>query len=107
MNITQLTAILGKRKLKEESNPLKTLVKPLKVKVKDDDELYAAKMIFDIDSDYIYFEILDEIFNDDLREKYNYFGNNSASSLQFYLTRDINSFHYLLTSVFNDLNLEL
>lgn len=107
MNLPQLTAMLGKNELSSESNPLKSLIKPLKIKVNKGDELYAVKMIFDLDKNSIFFEILDEQFNDDLLIKYNYFGNNPAASSQIYLTRSADGIRYLFTSVINDLSLAL
>ncbi len=107
MNLPQLTAALGRYKQQYTDDPVASLVRPLKTRVKQDEEAYAVKMFLDVDTVSIYFEVLDEHYSDDLLKKYNNFGNNSAASSQIYLTRETASLRYLLTSVFNDLLLGL
>lgn len=105
INLPELTAKIGKKQGKKD-DPLYSLVKPLKYKLKPNDEPYAVFLRFDLLHKNIKIE-LPQPFSDHLRFKYNYFGNNNAASSQCYLVREGDSLRYLLCSVLNDLVLTL
>ncbi|MFW5437301.1 TM1802 family CRISPR-associated protein [Paenibacillus apiarius] len=105
MNLPQLTAQLGAIERKGQ-DVLHTLVKPLKLKKKPNEAYYAVYLTFDVVQDCI---LLEEPFpfDEKVMKRFYYFGNNSAAAAQTYLVRGIDAFHYLLTSVWNDLYLSL
>jgi len=83
-----------------------SLIKPIKIKLKEKEKAYAIFLTFDLDCREIRIE--NPIpYHEDLLERYYFFGNNSAAALQCYLVREVDSLHYLLTSVWNDLLLAL
>ncbi|TCS78786.1 TM1802 family CRISPR-associated protein [Tepidibacillus fermentans] len=109
MNLPQITAQIGKhqiQKQRQKQTPLTSLIKKTKIKLKENDKPYALFMTFDLLTQQIKFE--NPIpYTESLLERYLYLGNNSANSLQSYLVRQVDSLHYLLTSVWNDLYLAL
>nr|WP_240927851.1 TM1802 family CRISPR-associated protein [Paenibacillus thiaminolyticus] len=101
----QLTAQLGAME-REVQDPLHTLVKPLKWKKKDKELCYAVYLTFDLTRQSIQME--DPFpYDKEVLSRFYYFGNNSAAAKQTYLVRGADAFHYLLTSVWNDLYLAL
>jgi CRISPR-associated protein Csh1 len=104
LNLPEITALIGSTERKE-SDILSTIIATVK-KPKKNKNLYVVSMLFDLEKQLIKFT--NPIpYNDELRYRFHYFGNNSAASAQSYLVRDVNSLHYLLTSVWNDLFLAL
>ncbi|MCY9512035.1 TM1802 family CRISPR-associated protein [Paenibacillus larvae] len=105
MNLPQLTAKLGAIDRKDR-DVLHTLVKPLKIKRKSNESYYAVYLTFDVIRDCI---LLEDPFpyDEKILKRFYYFGNNSAAGYQTYLVRGTNSLHYLLTNVWNDLDLSL
>ncbi|OKO95268.1 TM1802 family CRISPR-associated protein [Geobacillus proteiniphilus] len=105
MNLPQLTAYLGSL-VPADHDPLEAKVKSLKTKIKSEERPYAVFLTFDLERQSIRIE--DPIpFSKDILYEYGYFGNNDAAQLQSYLVREVESLHYLLTSVWNDLRLAL
>lgn len=105
MNLPQLTAYLGSL-TNQGQDSLMSRIKPIKTKLKENEKAYAVFLTFDFDSQEIRIE--NPIpYHDDLPKRYYYFGNNTAAASQCYLVREVDSFHYLLTSVWNDLLLVL
>lgn len=108
MNLPQLTALIGEQ-LKSSmkvDNELAMLVKTIENK-ENDKEAYMVYLTFDLPNQQIR---IDEPvkYNEDFVYEFNYFGNNSAAGLQYYVTRDVpGSLHYLLTSTINDLAIAL
>lgn len=106
MNLTQLVAYIGESRSGEIDNPLEPIIKNDIKTPKEDENYYVVDMTFDIDKGLIDFEE-NSRFSDESVYKYNYFGNNSAASTQFYLARKVSSLNYLLESVFSDLYMML
>ncbi|UMZ72705.1 TM1802 family CRISPR-associated protein [Natranaerofaba carboxydovora] len=109
MKLPHLTAKIGKEAKNEigGNTELAMLVEDINFSSKDNQKgKYIIHMTFDIPKKEIRFENSKK-FNQSSIFNYNYFGNNSAAALQYYLTRSGDNIHYLLTSVFNDLNLAL
>jgi CRISPR-associated protein Csh1 len=105
LNLPQLTAHLGAI-ANLGQDPLLSRIKPVRTKLRANEKAYAVFLTFDLDSKEIRIE--DPIpYHEELPKKYNYFGNNTAAALQCYLVREVESLHYLLTSVWNDLWLGL
>lgn len=101
MNIPKLTAFIGESN--KNQGKFDFLIKKLpKNLYKKDETPYVVFLLLDLAEEKIDF-LLDKPFNEQDRYNYNYFGNNSSASSQFYLTRDIKSLHYLLTKTFKDL----
>lgn len=105
MNLPQLTAHLGAIERKGQ-DVLNSLVKSLKIKKKPNETYYAVYLTLDVVQDCI---LLEDPFpyDEKVLHRFYYFGNNSAAAAQTYLVRGIDAFHYLLTSVWNDLYLAL
>jgi CRISPR-associated protein Csh1 len=106
LNLPQLTARIGQL-AKEQmhlTSDLAVLVKT--VNLKDEDKPYRIFLTFDLEQEEIRF---DEPFPYQSGDEYqyHYFGNNSAAGMQYYLTRDGKSLHYLLKSALSDLYLVL
>ena len=106
MNLTELVAYIGKSRNGEIDNPLEPIIKNDIKTPKEDENYYVVDMIFDIDEGFIDFK-LNSRFSDQSAYKYNYFGNNSRASTQFYLTREVNNLKYLFKSTFSDLYMML
>ncbi|MBA4602450.1 TM1802 family CRISPR-associated protein [Thermoactinomyces mirandus] len=105
MNLPQLTAQIGKTARKEigDSSELAMLVKPVNIEA---DQKMILFMTLDLDQQEIRFE--DPVpYSDKAPYQYNYFGNNSRAGMQYYVTREGSSSHYLLKSAFSDLYLVL
>ncbi|MCK4260191.1 MAG: hypothetical protein KAX49_14530 [Halanaerobiales bacterium] len=104
MNLPHVTARIGKSIAGNDL--LTSLYANLKGKYREQDELYAVYLIFDLEKKSIYF---DEVFpyTENTRKRNLFFGNNSAASAQYYLVREVSGLHYLLGSVLNDLKMEL
>ncbi len=102
MNIPKLTAFIGENNSNQQG--VESLIKEPKIKLKEGETPYVIFLLLDLIEDKIDFLLGDKFKEQD---NYNYFGNNSAASSQFYLTRDLRSLHYLLTKTFNDLSSEL
>lgn len=105
MNLPQLTAQLGAVE-REGQDPLHTIIKPLKFKKKDKESYYAVYLTFDLIQQSIRIED-PFLYDEKVRSRFYYFGNNSAAASQTYLVRGADALHYLLTSVWNDLYLAL
>lgn len=105
MNLPQLTAKIGQaaKKAIGGNSPLAMLVENLSY---DPDKDYILFMTFDLINQEIRFEEPTPVYPG-ARFDYHYFGNNSAASMQYFLTRDGDSIHYLLKSVLSDLYLVL
>lgn len=106
MNLTQIVSYIGKNGIRKTDNPLESKIDTDIKAEKEDENYYIVNMVFDIDKGFIDFE-LNSKFSEDSAYKYNYFGNNSGSSIQFYLTREITSLNYLLGSVMSNLYMML
>jgi CRISPR-associated protein Csh1 len=108
LNLPQLTALIGeqvKNSLKM-NNELAMLVKTIEIKEKEK-ESYMVYLTFDLPNRQIR---IDEPvkYSEHHAYEFNYFGNNSAAGLQYFVTRDVSgSLHYLLTSTLNDLAIAL
>jgi len=103
--LPQLTAQLGAVERKGQ-DPLHAIIKPLKFKKKDKESYYAVYLTFDLIRQCIRIE--DPFpYDEKVRSRFYYFGNNSAAASQTYLVRGADALHYLLTSVWNDLYLAL
>lgn len=100
MNLTQVTARIG-REREEDASPLLSLIKDPK-KVKEKETPYILFMTIHLDDQYIRFD-QPSPYNEEVPKKYYYFGNNSAQEAQVYLVREVDSLHYLLTSVWGEL----
>lgn len=105
MNLPQLIAHLGSL-TSQGQDSLMSRVKSVKIKLKENEKAYAVFLTLDLDSREIRIEHPIP-YHEDLPKKYFYFGNNTAAASQCYLVREVDSFHYLLTSVWNDLMLSL
>lgn len=104
MNLPKLTAMIGEQLYDNSKGEVSSLVADLKSlkKVKNDEESYIVFLVFDLQQQIIYFDVAKKFHHND-RYEYYYFGNNAASSFQYYLTREVDSLHYLLSSTFSDL----
>ncbi|MEW9106049.1 TM1802 family CRISPR-associated protein, partial [Paenibacillus sp.] len=67
---------------------------------------YAVYLTFDLIHQSIRIED-PFLYDEKVRSRFYYFGNNSAAASQTYLVRGADALHYLLTSVWNDLYLAL
>jgi CRISPR-associated protein Csh1 len=108
LNLPQLTALIGEQAKKSmgNSNELAMLVKTIEIKEKDK-EPYLIYLTFDLPNRQIRIEE-PVSFKEEHVYEFNYFGNNSAAGLQYYVTREVTgSLHYLLTSTLNDLAIAL
>ncbi|WP_066632524.1 TM1802 family CRISPR-associated protein [Desulfolucanica intricata] len=105
MNLPQLTSFIGESVKTENHNLFSSLIKRVG-KVKETETAYIISLIFDLKAGKIDF-CLDKPFSEDSVNEYYYFGNNSAASSQYYLVRETKSLNYLLSSIWNDLNLTL
>lgn len=105
LNLPELTAQIGDRVKGDNENMFSSLIKQVKG-IKENEEAFIYSLIFDLKNKVIDFEFLEQ-YSEDSTSKYNYFGNNSAASSQYYLVRDTASLHYLLSTVWNDLYLML
>ena len=105
MNLPQVIAGLGAI-AGQGQDSLMSRIKTIKTKLKKDEKAFAVFLTFDLDSKKICIDSPIP-FDDDVPKKYFYFGNNTAAASQCYLVREVESFHYLLTSVWNDLLLSL
>ena len=72
---------------------------------KDKDQ-FVVFLTFNLKEQQIYFSRPEPFSNQSLYE-YNYLGNNPGASMQYYLSRELNSLGYLLGTVFSDLYLML
>jgi len=104
LNLPEITALIGSTE-RNNADVLSTIIAPVK-RVKKDENLYVVDMVFDLEQKLIRFAN-PVPYNDQLRYKFHYFGNNKAASLQAYLVREVDSLFYLITSVWNDLFLAL
>lgn len=106
MNLPQLTAEIGEQKKKEKAgdNELAMLVQSFNVR--EDKQPYLCFLTLDLIQKEIRLENLTP-YDEEHLYHYNYFGNNSAAGLQYYMTRKIDGLHYLLTSGFSDLAIAL
>lgn len=107
MNLPQLTAKIGRaaKTKRKKSSELSMLVKEIRSANSSGND-YLVFMTFDLDKNEIRFE--DPVpMNNNTVFDYHYFGNNSAAGMQYYVTRECSSIHYLLKSVFSDLVLVL
>lgn len=104
MNLPKLTAMIGEQLYDNSKGEVSSLVADLKSlkKVKNGEESYIVFLVFDLQQQIIYFDVAKKFHHND-RYEYYYFGNNAASSFQYYLTREVDSLHYLLSSTFSDL----
>ena len=111
MNLPQLTKIIGeqlKSANQNENSCLYSLIDGGILKaIKENEQGFAVYLVFDLDLDKIYFELVPEKLSEDLLKKYYYFGNNSGAGLQYYLARSVNSLHFLFGHVFNNLSIKL
>lgn len=101
MSLPKLTAKIGKSSSNVELNEFSSIIKDVK-KPKENEQQYIVFIIFDLIKEEIYFK-LNEKLTEDSAYKYYYFGNNSAASFQYYLTREGQSIKYLLGSTLSDL----
>ena len=106
MNLPQLTALIGEeeRKRRASESELAMLVQPLEAS--EGKQSYLCFLTFDLSEEEIRLEDL-RPFDKEHLYIYNYFGNNTAASLQYYVTRKADSLHYLLLSCLSDLALAL
>ncbi|NMB36237.1 MAG: CRISPR-associated protein [Firmicutes bacterium] len=102
MNLNQITAHLGEHAPLE--GELAAIIKELREE--EDRDQFVVFLIFDLQKQQIYFSRPEPFSSQSLYE-YNYLGNNPGASMQYYLTRDLNSLRYLLGTVFSDLFLVL
>lgn len=108
MNLPQITAIAGVQ-VEGRGGSLTSLVKERlnpQPKLKNDDESFVVFLTFDLTSGEIRFENPRPLRPDTPKE-FNYFGNNKAAESQYYLVREVGSLVYLLSTVWNDLALQL
>ena len=105
MNLTRLTAYIGAEAQKSGSSIFDSLIKPVK-NINSGNENYVVAMVFDLKEQSICFKLHGQ-YQEQTPAEYNYFGNNSAASLQYYLVRAVKDLHYLLTAVWNDLKIML
>lgn len=105
MSLPKLTALIGDSIPLGDKAEFVSLVKNIK-KVKKDEEPYIVFLVIDLLREELYFKVDDKL-TEDSKYDYYYFGNNLGSSRQYYLTRDIDSLHYLLSNTFNDFFLQL
>ena len=101
MNLPLITSKIGE--ISEEENVFSSLIKP--AKIKKDKEYQNVFMIFNLNEEQIEFEPVK--FNENKLEDYKYFGNNPSHGKQFFLTREVGSFNYLIFSVWSNLFNEL
>lgn len=99
MSLPKLTAFIGENS--EQLNEFAPLVKSTK-KLRPDEQPYIVSLVFDLSDEQIYFKLCKKLTQSSHNDYY-YFGNNSAASLQYYLTRETSSIKYLLKSVISDL----
>ncbi|AEE90318.1 conserved protein of unknown function [Tepidanaerobacter acetatoxydans Re1] len=105
MSIPKLTALIGESASERFQDEFTPLMKSIK-KVKDDETPYIVFLVMDLAKEEIYFKLNKKLTEDSVNEYY-YFGNNSGSGAQYYLTRDSKSLRYLLTRTFNELYISL
>ncbi|WP_227761730.1 TM1802 family CRISPR-associated protein [Zhaonella formicivorans] len=105
MNLPEITALIGST-VQAGDTSLSSLIRKPKRQFKENDNPYIVFLVFDLFLNNITFEDLIP-YNSEMPVEYNYFGNNPAAALQYYLTREVESLHYLLGSVWNDLHLNL
>jgi len=109
LNLPQLTALIGEQVKNSmgAKNELAMLVKTIEVKEKDK-EAYMVYLTFDLPNRQIRIDEPVPFSEENHVYVFNYFGNNSAAGLQYYVTREVSgSLHYLLTSTLNDLAIAL
>lgn len=108
LNLPQLTALIGEqfKNQLDTNNELAMLVKTVE-NLDNEIDAYMVFLTFDIPNKQI--RIDEPIkYNENHVYEFNFFGNNSAAGLQYYITRDVaNSLHYLMTSTLNDLKIAL
>ena len=102
MNLNQTTASLGDKALFQ--GELATIIK--EVREEKEKDQYVVFLTFNLKEQQIYFS-RPEPFSNQSVYKYNYLGNNPGASMQYYLSRELNSLGYLLGTVFSDLFLML
>jgi CRISPR-associated protein Csh1 len=102
MNLNQTTAYLGDNA--PFQGELATIIK--EVREEKDKDQFVIFLTFNLKEQQIYFSRPEPFSNQSLYE-YNYLGNNPGASMQYYLSRELNSLGYLLGTVFSDLYLML
>ncbi len=111
MNLPQLTKIIGEQLEDTNQNDNSSLYSLVDTKIlksiKNEEQGFAVYLVFDFDSDRVFFEIAPEKVTEEFLKNYYYFGNNSGASLQYYLARSVNSLHFLFGSIFSNLIIKL
>ncbi len=97
MNLPLITSKIGE--ISEEESVFSSLIKP--AKIKKDKEYQNVFMIFNLDEEQIEFEPIK--YNETSTKRFFYFGNNSARATQFFLTREVESFNYLISPIWTGL----
>lgn len=100
MNLPEITASIGAM-VQKESSALASIIKKPK-KWKESEDPFLVFMVFDLLQEKIIFEN-PLPYNEEMLIRFNYFGNNSAAASQYYLTREVTSLKYLLSSTWSDL----
>lgn len=101
MSLPKITAFIGENVSQKNKNEFSSIIKNVK-KVKENEEPYVIFLVFDLYKNQMYFQ-LDKKLSQNSAHEYYYFGNNAAAAAQCYLTREVGSIKYLLSSVFGDL----
>lgn len=101
MNLTQITAHIGKTVTYKKQNEFSSLIKNI-TSIKEKEEPYIVSLVFDFKKKEINISLREKLSENSV-DKYYYFGNNSAASFQYYLVRETKSLNYLLSSLWNDL----
>lgn len=111
MNLPQLTKIIGEQleiSSQNENSCLYNLIDDGILKtLKNDEQGLVVNLVFDFDSDKIFFELSPERLSEEFLENNFYFGNNSGAGFQYYLARNNDSLHFLFEQVFRNLEIKL
>ena len=104
MNLPQLLHDISKSSSQENTSKseFSSLMVNLKSRRKDTETAFLVYLVFDLIDGKIYFKI-EKPLTEQSKGEVLFFGNNSAASLQYYLTREALSLHYLLGSTLSDL----
>lgn len=106
MNLTQLVSYIGQNDSKVLDNPFSSIIKDDIKALKADETYYIVNMVFDLDNNYIDFE-LNCKYSEEAKQEFYYFGNNFRASTQFYLVRQTAYLNYLLGGVLSNLYIML
>ncbi|KHO61705.1 CRISPR-associated protein Cas8b/Csh1 [Thermoanaerobacter sp. YS13] len=101
MNLPLITAAIGAQ-FRDDIDVLDSRIKSIKLEEDEKDRAYNIFMTFNLDEDKLLFDD-PLLYNERHTREFKYFGNNSGSSLQTYVVREVKVLYYLLAEVWMDL----